>query len=29
MSNAKAQQAEKAKANQDNFWSGLKQVTNF
>jgi hypothetical protein len=24
-----AQQAEKAKANQDNFWSGLKQVTNF
>ena len=24
-----AQQAEKAKANQDNFWSGLKQVTNW
>lgn len=24
-----AQQSEKAKANQDNFWSGLKQVTNW
>ena len=24
-----AQQAEKAKKNQDNFWSGLKQVTNW
>ena len=24
-----AQQSEKAKANQENFWSGLKQVTNW
>jgi hypothetical protein len=24
-----AQQSEKAKQNQDSFWSGLKQLTNF
>jgi len=24
-----AQQAEKAKANEESFWSGLKQLTNF
>ena len=24
-----AEQSEKAKKNQDNFWSGLKQVTNW